>query len=103
MADVRVPLIPWLTPNFASVKLPPGKREDGYAPAPTFALAELEPETLAKMCDDFRAEVFKKAGKADPATITLDKIRRAVTNYCSHPLNGTGTCDCDKIMDDISL
>ena len=29
-------------------------------------VSEVDAETLSKLCNDFRAEVFKKAGKIDP-------------------------------------
>lgn len=35
--------------------------------APKYALSKLTAETLAELCDQFRAEVFKKAGIIDPA------------------------------------
>ncbi len=30
-----------------------------------FLLSEVPPETLLKMCEDFKKEVFKRAGKSD--------------------------------------
>lgn len=30
-----------------------------------FLLSEIPPETLLKMCEDFKKEVFKRAGKSD--------------------------------------
>ena len=36
---------------------------------PKWALAEVDAETLATMCEDFRKEVFRKAGKADPGEL----------------------------------
>jgi hypothetical protein len=72
MADIKLKLKPFGTPNFVIAELPPGTRQEGIQDPPKWALSELDAETLAKLCDDFRAEVFRKAGKADPV-IDLDK------------------------------
>lgn len=66
MADVKVELQPWLVPNFVIAKMPPRPKQDGIHESPKWALSDVDPETLAKMCRDFRVEVFRKAGKADP-------------------------------------
>ena len=67
MAEQKLDLHPWTVPNFCIVKMPSRVRQDGLGEAPKFALAEVDAETLAQLCDDFRAEVFRKAGKPDPA------------------------------------
>ena len=66
---MNVELIQWTVPNFVVGKMPAGRRQDGFNPdaAPKWALADVDSATLAKQCDDFRAEVFRKAGKPDPA------------------------------------
>lgn len=64
----------WVTPNFAIVKLPGRDGEGGlaafHAGGPdgqtAFPVDVLDPEDLADLCDRFRADVFKKAGKTDP-------------------------------------
>jgi hypothetical protein len=63
---MQVELQPWITPNYAHIKMPPGKREDGFKEAPGFALNELDEQTLSDQCDKFRKEIFTKAGKKDP-------------------------------------
>jgi len=67
MASLEMKLRPFTVPNFAIVELPPGQRQDGFKEAPSFPLHNLSPETLASMCDEFRAAVFVKAMKVDPA------------------------------------
>lgn len=67
---MKIELVPWQTPNFVTMKVPPRPREEGFQQAPTFPLSEVDAETLAQMCDDFRASVFEKAGKVDPAKLT---------------------------------
>jgi len=49
--------------------MPPGRRQDGFNPdaVPKWELHDVDADTLAAQCDQFRAEVFLKAGKSDPA------------------------------------
>lgn len=73
--DMNIKLQPWITPNFVIGVMPARPRQEGFNPdaAPKWALKEVEAETLAKMCDEFRADIFRKAGKPDPAnTKTTD-------------------------------
>jgi len=65
-ATLEVELQPFQTPNFVRAKVKPGKREDGIQETPCYPLSDLDPYTLAKLCDQFRAEIFKKAGKQQP-------------------------------------
>lgn len=67
MADLAMKMRPWMVPSFAAVETPPRSREEGFHAAPVIPLSELDAATLAAMCDEFRATVFQKAGKADPA------------------------------------
>jgi hypothetical protein len=64
---MKIALRPFNTPNFAIMATPPGNRGEGFKEAPSFPLSEVDPETLAAMCDDFRRAVFAKAGHSDPA------------------------------------
>ena len=65
---IELDLLSFDTPNYVLVKQKPGKREDGFKEGPKFHLEELDSLTLAKLCDDFRTEIFKKAGKQQPLT-----------------------------------
>lgn len=67
MADIKIALLPFQTPNYVIGKMLPRRREDGLSESPKWALAEVDADVLASMCDAFRAEVFQKAGKPDPA------------------------------------
>jgi hypothetical protein len=69
MPSMKINLVPFATPNFVSVQMPPRPKQDGFIASPTFALAELDHETLSTLCDEFRAEVFRKAGKTDPKPV----------------------------------
>lgn len=62
-----IKLRPFSTPNFVMQEMPPGSRIEGFKELPSYPLRDVPAEDLAEMCDEFRAEVFRKAGKADPA------------------------------------
>ena len=66
--NMNIKLQPWQTPNFVIGVMPPRPRQEGFNPdaVPKWQLKEVDAETLAKMCDDFRAEIFRKAEKPDP-------------------------------------
>lgn len=66
---MQIELLPMRVPNFVIQKMPPRPRQEGMVESPKFALAELDADTLAGLCDEFRAEVFAKAGKVDPANV----------------------------------
>lgn len=63
---ITIPLVPFSTPNYVTMQMPDRPRQEGFVEAPKYALSELEPEVLSGLCDEFRAAVFKKAGKRDP-------------------------------------
>lgn len=58
---------PFTVPNFVTEIRPPRPRQEGPKFEEGIPLNELAAETLAELCDHFRAEVFKKAGRKDPA------------------------------------
>ena len=64
---MKVELLSWTTPNFVIAKVAPRPRQEGVVEAPKWPLKEVDAEELALLCDIFRAEIFHKAGKADPA------------------------------------
>lgn len=57
---------PWQVPNYVTLKVKAGLKQDGMKEVPSFHLSDLEPEDLSKMCDDFREEIFRKAKMEDP-------------------------------------
>lgn len=60
---LEIELLPFTVPNFVQAKGKPGQRQDGFHPSPSYPLADLSDETLAEMCETFRREVFRKAGR----------------------------------------
>ena len=72
---VELELMPWIVPNFVTAKMPARPRQEGFSPdaLPKWSLAELDANVLAAQCDEFRAEVFRKAWKDDPANAGIDR------------------------------
>lgn len=68
MSHMKLKLQPFSTPNFVLAQMPARLRQDGIVEGPKWALSEVDADVLAELCDDFRAEVFGKAGKTDPAS-----------------------------------
>ena len=65
-ATLQVELQPFQTPNFVRAVGKPGAKQDGMQELPCYPLSDLDPLTLDRLCDEFRKEVFKKAGKVPP-------------------------------------
>jgi hypothetical protein len=62
VASIQVELNPFPVPTGVTVKMKPGRREDGFRPAPELKLTELSPVDLDAMCEEFRTAVFNAAG-----------------------------------------
>ena len=63
---LQVELKPFITPDFVWPASGPGWRQDGMQELTGYPLSALDAQTLDKMCAQFRAEVFEKAGKEPP-------------------------------------
>lgn len=61
----EIKLRPFGTPNFVIPVGLPGRRQDGFKEMSSIPLSELSSETLGILCNEFRKEVFQKAGKED--------------------------------------
>lgn len=61
-ADLHIEIELFTVPNFARRKQAGTGRGDEMS----IPLSDLSPETLESLCDEFRREVFKKAGKSRP-------------------------------------
>lgn len=64
---IETALQPFMVPNYVREVGRVGKREEGFKETPAHPLSELAAQVLSDMCDEFRAGVFAKAGKNDPA------------------------------------
>lgn len=69
---VKIDLLPFTTPNYVLQRMPPRPRQDGLTFAPKYPLCDVPADDLAALCDQFRAEIFRKAGKSDPAASQED-------------------------------
>lgn len=65
-----IPLQPFLAPNFVLQDKNQKISNEGELTTNTsFPLSVVSAEKLSEMCDDFRAKIFKKAGKKDPKAL----------------------------------
>jgi hypothetical protein len=64
--NIKLKLRPVTVPNFVSVDEPAHPREEGIGEGHKFAITELDAEVLEALCVQFRADLFKNAGKTDP-------------------------------------
>lgn len=67
-ATLEVALQPFQVPNFVRPVAKPGKKEDGFSETVAYPLSDLDSLTLDRLCEQFRNEVFRKAGKKQPPT-----------------------------------
>lgn len=65
---MQVELGSWPTPDFVPVKMPVRARQEGFTPdaAPKWHVRDVDTQTLSDLCDEFRRQIFEKAGKPDP-------------------------------------
>lgn len=64
-ACVAIDIQPFTIPNFVRRDKKTAGPGDPDAEA-AFELAAVDAQTLSTLCDQFRADIFKKAGKTDP-------------------------------------
>lgn len=70
-ATISVTLQPFAVPNFVLAEPKTGSRSEGMVETPKYPLSDLDPETLDDLCDQFRRDVFKKAGKTPPPRVMM--------------------------------
>jgi len=68
---IEIEIVPFNVPEGIYIKPPTGNRQAGFKQDGGIPFNKVDPETLSSMCDDFRNEVFSKAGKLDPKRKTL--------------------------------
>jgi hypothetical protein len=57
---------PLFVPNYALVPWTEEEKESKYKPLVAKSLCELTASELSDLCDNWRAEVFRRANKPDP-------------------------------------
>ena len=65
--NIELKLKPFSAPNFVLVEETRLSRQEGCREGRKFSLREIGVVELSALCDKFRSEVFKKAGKDDPS------------------------------------
>ena len=70
---MKINLKPFESPSHVLMGANPGPRQDGFQGATRFPLKEVDSDSLSKLCDQFRKDVFTKAGKRDPAIKIIDR------------------------------
>lgn len=63
MAFIQFEINPFPIPTGVTVKLPPGRRQDGIRPMPETLLHQLDKATVEQLCDDFKASVLAQWAK----------------------------------------
>lgn len=64
--EIKVKLRPFTVPNFVLAETSTRPRAEEFGEPPSFPLADVDAEALEALCVQFRADIFKKAGKTDP-------------------------------------
>jgi hypothetical protein len=67
-AKLELDVKPFMVPNFVTVQSP-APAESAEADRASYPLSALDPNTLDRLCDEFRDAVFKKAGKQQPPQV----------------------------------
>lgn len=65
MASIQIKIVPFSVPDVVTPEIPcapTGVRGFDVSAVRRIPLSEISSEVLTEMCDDFRREVFKKAG-----------------------------------------
>jgi len=58
----------WQAPNFATLSMPPGRKEDGLVALPTFPVEELTNEAIDALAAQWLDHLYAKAGRSSPFT-----------------------------------
>lgn len=69
MAELKLKVKSWQTPNFVLAEMPTRPKQDGIISVPQWPLQDVDAAVLAELCDEFRREIFLKAGKNDPFSV----------------------------------
>ncbi len=63
---MEIKLKSFVVPTLVYMETPPRPRGEGFREGVSFKLSDVPEEDLAKLCDDFRRNVFLEAAKDDP-------------------------------------
>jgi len=63
---INIEIKPFIVPNFVVAKTKTRLQQEGFVSSPSWPLSEVDPEILDELCEQFRLDVFRKAGVQDP-------------------------------------
>lgn len=63
MPEIKMELNPWQTPDFATIKAPPGRRQDGMKEMPSIPVADLPDDAFHDLVSTWLTELYNKAGR----------------------------------------
>lgn len=61
MAEIKQKLKIPSVPNFILIETPPGLRQEGWKESMSISIADLSPETLIEIADEWKKELLAKA------------------------------------------
>ena len=61
MAEIKQQLKTPIVPNFILIETPLGLREEGWKESLSISIADLSPETLIEIAEDWKKELLAKA------------------------------------------
>ncbi len=64
--EIRVKLQPFSVPNYVLAEPSAFMGKEGFNGVPKWELRDVDSQTLSDLCDQYRKDIFTKAGKADP-------------------------------------
>lgn len=65
-ATIALQMKPWTAPNYATVEMPPRPKQDGVQALPSFHVKDLPLETLDRLAEQWRRDLYQKAGQPLP-------------------------------------
>ena len=78
MANLSVKSKPWSTPDYITFESPSKEIGSTYI---KLHINEVSEDILSTQCNEFRAEIFKKAGKKDPLDTRIRQTEDWRMNY----------------------
>lgn len=84
---------PFIVPNSVVQVMPPGLRQDGFQAAPSHPLMDLAPGALSDLCEQFRKDVFERAGQ--PVPPGCDQLLDIIADLLDPAEEGIRNCESD--------
>lgn len=85
-ANVNLVMQPWVVPNFVRCSTA-SKSDDSNEQNIAVPLKDIDPSDLQRMCDEFAATIFQKAGKSPPPTCEQERPKPDVTEMVNRFLS----------------